>query len=390
MKFAIVSFEVNKYRIMLDYYGDGFEEEVLGYISLRLKKWMGKNEVYARYAESQYGMILCYDDEKQLVVRVKSILDDISAFIKNMKVNFKAGVYLIEDKSISVNTLNLIAIGAKDSRADYIGTKVIMYSSKIREQQRKESMIEESMEKALANNEFKVYLQPKYSPVTEELMGAEALVRWISDEKGFISPGEFIPIFEKNGFITRLDDYMIDAVASLQAEWKKEGRKFVPVSVNVSRLHFADENLADHIKDIVDKYDVEHNYIEIELTESAFFDDKEVLLNTISKLHKYGFTVSMDDFGSGYSSLNSLKNLPLDVIKLDGEFFNELEDKERGETVVKNTIVLAKDLNMKIVAEGIETKEQVEFLEKQGCDLIQGFYYARPMPVDQFGKLILS
>ena len=335
-------------------------------------------------------MILCYDDEKQLVVRVKSILDDISAFIKNMKVNFKAGVYLIEDKSISVNTLNLIAIGAKDSRADYIGTKVIMYSSKIREQQRKESMIEESMEKALANNEFKVYLQPKYSPVTEELMGAEALVRWISDEKGFISPGEFIPIFEKNGFITRLDDYMIDAVASLQAEWKKEGRKFVPVSVNVSRLHFADENLADHIKDIVDKYDVEHNYIEIELTESAFFDDKEVLLNTISKLHKYGFTVSMDDFGSGYSSLNSLKNLPLDVIKLDGEFFNELEDKERGETVVKNTIVLAKDLNMKIVAEGIETKEQVEFLEKQGCDLIQGFYYARPMPVDQFGKLILS
>lgn len=390
MKFAIVSFEVNKYRIMLDYYGDGFEEEVLGYISLRLKKWMGKNEVYARYAESQYGMILCYDDEKQLVVRVKSILDDISAFIKNMKVNFKAGVYLIEDKSISVNTLNLIAIGAKDSRADYIGTKVIMYSSKIREQQRKESMIEESMEKALANNEFKVYLQPKYSPVTEELMGAEALVRWISDEKGFISPGEFIPIFEKNGFITRLDDYMIDVVASLQAEWKKEGRKFVPVSVNVSRLHFADENLADHIKDIVDKYDVEHNYIEIELTESAFFDDKEVLLNTISKLHKYGFTVSMDDFGSGYSSLNSLKNLPLDVIKLDGEFFNELEDKERGETVVKNTIVLAKDLNMKIVAEGIETKEQVEFLEKQGCDLIQGFYYARPMPVDQFGKLILS
>lgn len=390
MKFAIVSFEVNKYRIMLDYYGDGFEEEVLGYISLRLKKWMGKNEVYARYAESQYGMILCYDDEKQLVVRVKSILDDISAFIKNMKVNFKAGVYLIEDKSISVNTLNLIAIGAKDSRADYIGTKVIMYSSKIREQQRKESMIEESMEKALANNEFKVYLQPNYSPVTEELMGAEALVRWISDEKGFISPGEFIPIFEKNGFITRLDDYMIDAVASLQAEWKKEGRKFVPVSVNVSRLHFADENLADHIKDIVDKYDVEHNYIEIELTESAFFDDKEVLLNTISKLHKYGFTVSMDDFGSGYSSLNSLKNLPLDVIKLDGEFFNELEDKERGETVVKNTIVLAKDLNMKIVAEGIETKEQVEFLEKQGCDLIQGFYYARPMPVDQFGKLILS
>ena len=167
-----------------------------------------------------------------------------------------------------------------------------------------------------------------------------------------------------------------------------EGKKYVPVSVNVSRLHFADENLAEHIRDIVDRYDIEHEYIEIELTESAFYDDKDVLLSTIRKLHEYGFVVSMDDFGSGYSSLNLLKNIPLDIIKLDGEFFNEADDKERGETVVRNTIVLAKDLNMKIVAEGIETKEQVEFLEEQGCDLIQGFYFARPMPVADFEKLI--
>ncbi len=390
MKFAMVSFEIIRYHIILEYYGDGFEEEVLEKISERLKKWTNKNEVYARYAESQYGMLLHYEDEKELVKRVKEILDDLSEYISKvkLKMNFKAGIYLIEDKTMSVSAINIIAIGAKDSKADLVGTMVTMYSSKIREQQRKENMIEESMEAALLNKEFQVYLQPKYSPVNEELLGAEALVRWISKDRGLISPGEFIPIFEKNGFITKLDDYMIDAVAKLQADWKKEGKKYVPVSVNVSRLHFADENLAEHIRDIVDKYDIEHKYIEIELTESAFYDDKEVLLNTIRKLHDYGFVVSMDDFGSGYSSLNLLKNIPLDIIKLDGEFFNEADDKERGETVVKNTIVLAKDLNMKIVAEGIETKEQVEFLEEQGCDLIQGFYFARPMPVADFEKLI--
>lgn len=390
MKFAMISFEIIRYHIILEYYGDGFEDEVLEKISERLKEWTGKNEVYARYAESQYGMLLCYEDEKELVKRVKRILDDLSGYISKvkLKMNFKAGIYLIEDKTMSVNAINLIAIGAKDSRTDSVETKVTMYSSKIREQQRKENMIEESMEAALLNKEFQVYLQPKYSPVNEELLGAEALVRWISKDRGIISPGEFIPVFEKNGFITKLDDYMIDAVAKLQADWKREGKKYVPVSVNVSRLHFADENLAEHIRDIVDRYDIEHEYIEIELTESAFYDDKDVLLNTIRKLHEYGFVVSMDDFGSGYSSLNLLKNIPLDIIKLDGEFFNEADDKERGETVVRNTIVLAKDLNMKIVAEGIETKEQVEFLEEQGCDLIQGFYFARPMPVADFEKLI--
>ena len=254
----------------------------------------------------------------------------------------------------------------------------------MRAQQLWEHHVEENMERALAAEEFQIYLQPKYNPVTEELSGAEALVRWINQEDGLISPGRFIPIFEKDGFITRLDDYMIAHVAALQMRWLSEGRKVVPVSVNVSRAHFTRPDLAEHICGLVDQYHLPHELLEIELTESAFFDDKEALLQTVNALKKYGFFVSMDDFGAGYSSLNSLKELPLDVLKLDAEFFRGQYEKERGNIVVSEAIRLAKKLNMKIVAEGIEEQDQVTFLAGLGCDMIQGYYFAKPMPANEY------
>jgi len=229
-----------------------------------------------------------------------------------------------------------------------------------------------------------VYLQPKYSPKEEELSGAEALVRWISPEEGFVPPNRFIPIFEKNGFILKLDDYMISEVARQQAQWISEGKNVVPISVNVSRAHFTKVDLAEHICRLVEQYNVPHEVIELELTESAFFEDKEVLLGTVRKLREYGFTVSMDDFGAGYSSLNSLKEIPLDVIKLDAEFFRGNDEAGKGKIIVNETIDLAKKLNMRTVAEGIETKEQVDFLAELGCDLIQGYYFAKPMPLKEF------
>ena len=177
---------------------------------------------------------------------------------------------------------------------------------------------------------------------------------------------------------------MLIEVAKLQAGWLAEGKQLVPISVNVSRAHFTQLDLAEHICSIVDLYKVPHQYIELELTESAFFDDKDVLLGTVRKLKEYGFKVSMDDFGAGYSSLNSLKELPLDIIKLDAEFFRGASDINRSNLIVGDTISLAKKLGMEIVAEGIETREQVDFLAQQDCDLIQGFYFAKPLPVEEF------
>lgn len=209
-------------------------------------------------------------------------------------------------------------------------------------------------------------------------------MRWIHPQEGFIPPNKFIPIFESNGFILKLDDYMIEEVARQQADWIAQGRTIVPISVNVSRAHFTREDLAEHICEIVDRFGVPHNCIELELTESAFFDDKKVLLRTVKKLRDSGFTVSMDDFGAGYSSLNSLKELTIDVLKIDADFFRNVEEEERGMLIVSEVIDLAKKLNMKIVAEGIESRDQVDFLVQQECDLIQGYFFAKPMPVEEF------
>lgn len=178
--------------------------------------------------------------------------------------------------------------------------------------------------------------------------------------------------------------------AMQQAKWISEGKKVVPISVNVSRVHFVREDLAEHICQLVDQFNVPHEYIELELTESAFFDDKDVLLNTIKKLKAYGFEISMDDFGAGYSSLNSLKELPLDVVKLDAGFFRDADESGRGKLIVEDTISLAKKLDMRIVAEGIETREQVDFLAEMNCDLIQGYYFAKPMPINEFEEKAFS
>ena len=247
--------------------------------------------------------------------------------------------------------------------------KIAFFDEEMNKQKLWERKVEDGMDRALANKEFKVYLQPKISAVEERLAGAEALVRWIHPTDGFIPPNKFIPIFENNGFILKLDDYMIEEVARQQAQWITEGRRIVPISVNVSRAHFTREDLAEHICSIVDKYKVPHNVIELELTESAFFDDKEV---------------SMDDFGAGYSSLNSLKELQIDVLKIDADFFRGENVEERGMLIVSEVIDLAKKLNMKIVAEGIESREQVDFLIEQECDLIQGYFFAKPMAVEEF------
>lgn len=179
---------------------------------------------------------------------------------------------------------------------------------------------------------------------------------------------------------------MISHVAKYQSEWLNSGKNPVPVSVNVSRAHFIQQDLAEHICALVDQYNTPHHLIELELTESAFFDDKNALLGTVNKLKSYGFDISMDDFGAGYSSLNSLKDLPLDVLKLDAEFFRGEYSADRSKIVISQAITLAKQLDMRIVAEGVEEKEQVDFLAGVGCDMIQGFYFAKPLPISDYEK----
>jgi len=384
--YAMVHLEMRKYRSFCTCFGVQKGQELIEKFYLTLKKEMKRNEVMAHQENAEFGLLLTYTDREQLDARIRQLEAALNKTLPGMKVYFGVGVYLIQPGERDVEQLYNNAMIACEMLGEEAENQTAFFDLEMNNQKLWERKVEDDMDHALVNREFQVYLQPKISTSEEELGGAEALVRWIHPKEGFIPPNRFIPIFEKNGFILKLDDYMLEEISKVQAQWLKEGRKLVPISVNVSRAHFTREDLAEHICAIVDKYQVPHNVIELELTESAFFDDKKVLLNTVQKLREAGFPVSMDDFGAGYSSLNSLKELQIDVLKIDADFFRGADVEERGLLIVSEVIDLAKKLNMKIVAEGIESKEQVEFLTEQECDLIQGYFYAKPMPVAEFAE----
>ncbi len=383
-KYAMVNIRCEKFRSLRSCYGVRWAGELSTALYEYMRKIITNKEALCYMENGDFGLFLQYIDEESLNARIRQLMDRLALITPDHRMYYSAGVCAVPAPKSDMEAILNNAANARSTITDATAGEIKWFSKELHEAQVWERKVEAQMKGAMERREFQMYLQPKYTANGEELGGAEALVRWIHPTEGFISPGKFIPIFEKNGFIITLDDFMISEVARHQAKWLREGRKLVPVSVNVSRAHFLNEDLAEHIRDIVDSYGVPHEFIELEITESAFFDDKKTLINTVKKMQSYGFPVSMDDFGAGYSSLNSLKELPLDVIKLDADFFRGEDNGERGKVIVSETIDLAKMLGMHIVAEGIETREQVDFLKEQDCDLIQGFFFAKPMPVNEF------
>lgn len=382
--YAVISFRMEKYQSFCACYGVKEGEELMERFDQVFKNCIGKKEIVAHAENANFALLLTYSTKEALEERLYRIMSELGKIRNGQKMYFCVGVCEVEKNFWNIERMYNSAKMARSEITHDSELRIAWFNEEMHKQQVWTRKVEDDMERALANKEFQVYLQPKYSTKGEKLSGAEALVRWIHPVEGFVAPFRFIPIFEGNGFILQLDDYMLTEVARLQAKWIEEGKSIVPISVNISRAHFSREDLAEHICELVDQFNVPHDVIELELTESAFFDDKAMLLKTLKKLKEFGFTLSMDDFGAGYSSLNSLKELPLDVVKLDAEFFRNPDSDGRGDLIVGDTIALAKKLNMRIVAEGIETREQVDFLATKDCDLIQGYYFAKPMPVAEF------
>ncbi len=302
--------------------------------------------------------------------------------------NFNYGRYVIEPGDTDVNAIvdrvSLAHSHAKNQR----NNPICDYDNRFKERVLRMTEISNKMDGALENDEFRLFLQPKYDIAKNKVVGAEALVRWIEEDGKLIYPNDFIPVFEQNGFITRLDVNMLMLVCKFLRSRIEKGLPIVPISVNFSRLHFLSDDFVDQLVRVVDLYGVPREYIEIELTETTILGHEELLDAMFKRMHALGLRMSMDDFGSGYSSLGLLKNLEVDVIKLDRSFFADCDDARRGNLVVRSMVYMAQALGIETVAEGVETKEQVEFLRSVGCDVAQGYYYAKPMPPSDFEALI--
>lgn len=271
---------------------------------------------------------------------------------------------------------------------DIYGVYIAEYDDELRKDLLTQRRIAESAENALINNQFVVYYQPKFNVQREKINGAEALIRWIHPELGFMNPATFIPIFEKNGFIKKLDYFVWKEVCRNLRVWGDKGMNLVPISVNVSRRDFEDELLAESVIAIADHYKINHSLLHVEITESSYSDNPQRIAETIHKFHDAGFIVELDDFGSGYSSMVALNELDIDVLKLDMSIIQK-DNPKSDRSVLGFSMQLAQMMKLKTVAEGVETKEQAERIASLGGDYIQGYYYSKPLPKEEFEKFMI-
>ena len=244
------------------------------------------------------------------------------------------------------------------------------------------------MNQALEMRQFQVYYQPKFDAEAESIVGAEALVRWTHPEYGFLAPNEFLPVFEKNGFITEVDKYVWEEVCIFLKRQKESGRKNIPISVNVSRKDIYNEDLSVYFPKLMEKYGLETRLLHLEVTESAYSENPQQLIQVVTQLREKGFIIEMDDFGSGYSSLNALSEIPIDVLKLDMKFIQNEFLHKNSKNIISSVINLAKWMNLLIVAEGVESREQLEHLKELKCNIIQGYYFAKPMQAVDLEKML--
>ncbi len=393
-RYAYVTFDVDNFKYINEMFGYEYGNKVLICIAKVLQRYAKENELYARISSDNFALLL--EDtgtEKELTERIKALFGQIVEYREDEfsagSLNFSCGVYRIEGK-MDINVVRANANLARTESKKSVLDDIVYYDETMKNRRVEEKELEYEAEDALEKKEFLVYFQPKYDVDSERIIGAEALVRWNHPVRGMLSPGLFVPVFEANGFITRVDLYVLERVCELIEAWIEAGIPPICISVNLSRVHLHERDLVSRLKEVVQRHNIPSEYIEFELTESAFYEETESLLRVMAEIKAAGFRLSMDDFGSGYSSLNLLRRLPVDVLKLDKVFLedcDEGDDETRGKRIVMHVISMAKDLKMEVLAEGVETSDQKEFLQSANCDMIQGYYYARPMPMKEFELL---
>ena len=385
--FDLLRINIERFKVLNDLFGESTGDKLLRYIGKFLKEINLPLCVSGRlYADN---FVVCYEagkgDSRRMINTLQMVAD---SFAINNRTILSFGLYRIDDKTLPVSVMCDRANMALWKAKGNFKNPYCEYDEKMRQQVLKEQKIINAMEMAIQNKEFTLYLQPKYDIEKGTIIGAEALVRWISLENGFISPGDFIPVFENNGFVYEVDKFIWEESCRCLRKWLDEGREVHPISVNVSRIDLYDPKLVQHLVDLREKYQLPSQYLELEITESAYTEDPEQIITITRQLREAGFVILMDDFGTGYSSLNMLKDIQIDVLKLDMGFLKSSDYSAKGGNILTAILKMAESLKMQTIAEGVETKEQVEFLKSIGCKYVQGFYYSKPLPVEDFEKLI--
>ena len=389
LNYIIVYFDINNFKMINDTFGYEFGDNLLITIAKALKEELTEGEVYARLSSDYFAIFCDYKNGRNKIIRK---LDNIRSNIEsNLSIVFEislcVGIYFVEEGEVdiqkAVNKANMARSVAKGKNINYA-----IYNEDVRNKLSEESMILDDIKIALVKNQFEVYYQPKFSLVTGEMIGSEALIRWNHPEHGFISPAVFIPIAEKSKLILKIGRFVFERVCNDLSEWKKQGKKIVPVSVNLSRVELYQPDIVKFINKTIQMYNLSSDFIEIEITETVAINELNILKNVLNELRKHGFSISMDDFGTGYSSISCLRDMPIDILKLDKSFLGGIEHDERSRNIAKSIVSLAKSLDIVVIIEGVESKEQAELMKQFGCDLVQGFYFARPMPAKNFLDLL--
>ncbi len=389
--FMILHFDIYQFQVYNSVFGMRGGDKLLCHIADMLRKMSGYVEhmTYCRIEADAFCICMPVAGNEDIQRMMDCFQKDLQSYQRDYNILSNLGVFYIEDKEASIyGMIDHAKLASKECKGNYIQNYHI-YTEEIGKSIQEAQSIVSDMERAMKEEEFVLYLQPKYGLAEYKLKGAEVLVRWITPEKGMVSPGKFIPVFEKNGLIMKLDYYIWDKSCRLIRNWLDRGLEPFPISVNISRVSMYNPRIVEEIYDLTVKYNIPPKYFQLELTESAYTDNPGTIKKAMRQLQEYGFTILMDDFGSGYSSLNVLKDISVDVLKLDMKFMaaSGSENQRRSESIVANVIRLAKDLELPVIAEGVEEKEQVEFLDSVGCEYVQGYYFAKPMPVEEYEKL---